>query len=142
MKPHIHEDLTRATEVRGGSDRQFGVVVGLIVCVIALWPVLRHRPMRAWLLGAGAGLVLLGLIAPFVLRPLNRAWTLLGFALGRVMNPLIMAVLFYGVFTPIGALLRLMGKDALRLRADANAASYWVQRTPPGPPPESMANQF
>jgi hypothetical protein len=53
-----------------------------------------------------------------------------------------MAVLYYLVFTPFGLLARLLRKDPLRLRADPQAASYWMERHPPGPPPETMANQF
>jgi ABC-type uncharacterized transport system permease subunit len=57
------------------------------------------------------------------------------------MNPVVMAALFFLVFTPMGLLLRLLGKDPLRLRRSADA-TYWIERKPPGPPPETMANQF
>jgi hypothetical protein len=128
--------------VRGSSDRQFGLVVGLFLIAVSLWPLISHRRMRTPVLVAGAVLLLAAALAPFLLHPLNRAWTMLGVLLGRVVNPVVMAVLFYLVFTPVGLLLRLLGKDPLRLRWDAQAASYWVERQPPGPPPETMANQF
>ena len=51
-------------------------------------------------------------------------------------------VFFYLVITPFALLFRLRGKDSLRLHFDKNAGSYWVPRQPPGPEPESMANQF
>jgi hypothetical protein len=54
----------------------------------------------------------------------------------------VMAVLFYVTVTPIALLMRMLGKDPLRLRRDPDAASYWIHRTPPGPTPESMKNQF
>ncbi|HTP89837.1 MAG TPA: SxtJ family membrane protein [Bryobacteraceae bacterium] len=142
MKPQIHEDLTRPAQVRRGSDRQFGFVLGTLLAALGLWPLLRHRPMRLTVLAVGAALALIGLIAPILLRPLNRAWTALGLLLGRVVNPVAMAVLFYLLFTPLGLLLRLFGKDLLRLRGDKTASSYWIERQPPGPPPGTMVNQF
>jgi hypothetical protein len=142
MKPQIHEDLTRREVLRGSSDRQFGLVVGLFLVAVSVWPLLWHRPMRVAVLVAGAVLVSIAAIAPFLLRPLNRAWTMLGVALGRIMNPVVMAALFYLVITPVGLLLRLLRKDSLRLRLDATAASYWIAREPPGPAPETMINQF
>jgi hypothetical protein len=53
-----------------------------------------------------------------------------------------LGILFYGVIAPIGAAMRLTGKDPLRLELDSSADSYWIPRKPPGPPPESMTNQF
>jgi hypothetical protein len=50
--------------------------------------------------------------------------------------------MFFLVFTPFALILRMAGKDLLRLRRDPAAASYWIERDPPGPPPESMVEQF
>ncbi len=142
MKPQIHEDLTRRATVRMSSDRQFGLVVGFFLAAMALWPLLRHGRVREAVLGAAAVLLLAAVFTPSLLHPFNRVWTALGAALTRAVNPVAMAALFYLVFTPCGLLMRLMGKDPLRLRFDPRAASYWIERTPPGPPPESMTNQF
>ncbi len=142
MKPQIHEDLSRRVSVRVSSDRQFGLVTGLFLVAVALWPLLWRGRVRITVLVAGCAIILAAAIAPIVLRPLNRAWTMLGVFLGRVVNPVVLAALFYLVFTPIGLIMRLLGKDPLRLRWDASASSYWIERQPPGPPPETMANQF
>ena len=77
-----------------------------------------------------------------MLSALNRQWTKLGHLLGRVVRPLALGIVFYGVMTPLGSLMRLAGKDPLRLKRDSSAASYWIPREPPGPPPDSMSNQF
>jgi hypothetical protein len=138
----IHEDLTRRAVVRPSSDRQFGLVAGVLLVAVSVWPLLSRGRMRAPVLVAGAAMLLTAVLAPFLLRPLNRAWTMLGVLLARIVNPVAMAALFYLVFTPCGLLLRLLRKDPLRLRADPQAASYWVERQPPGPPPETMTNQF
>jgi hypothetical protein len=66
----------------------------------------------------------------------------LALLLSKITNPVIMALLFVMVFAPFGILMRLLGKDLLRLKPDPAANSYWVVRTPPGPQPESMSNQF
>jgi len=62
--------------------------------------------------------------------------------MGRVVTPVITALLFYLVVTPTGFLFRLWGKDPLRLALDTGVQSYWIERRPPGPPPETMSNQF
>ncbi|MGA3024509.1 MAG: hypothetical protein ABSF98_07060 [Bryobacteraceae bacterium] len=142
MNPRFHEDLTRRAVVRASSDRQFGLVAGLFLVVVSVWPLLWRGRMRTPVLVAGAAILLTAAFAPFLLHSLNRVWTMLGALLARIVNPLAMAVLYYLVFTPFGLLARLLRKDPLRLRADPQAASYWMERHPPGPPPETMANQF
>jgi len=76
------------------------------------------------------------------LAPLNRLWLRFGLLLYKVVQPLVLGLLFYGTVTPVGWLMRKAGKDPLRLRRDPAAQSYWVLRQPPGPAPESMKNQF
>jgi len=75
------------------------------------------------------------------LAPLNKWWTKLGLLLYRVVSPIVLGLLFYVTLTPIALVMRLLGKDPLRLRRDPDAASYWIDRSPP-PAPESMKNQF
>ena len=142
MTPGFHEDLTRRSAVRPSSDRQFGLVVGVALAAIALWPLLRHGKVREVVLGAALAMLLVGALVPTLLHPLNRVWASVGAMLGRMVNPVAMALLFYLVFTPIGLLARLFGKDSLHLRAGPDTASYWIERQPAGPPPETMANQF
>jgi hypothetical protein len=98
--------------------------------------------MRLWALGIAAAFFVVSLASPGVLKPLNRLWMQLGRLLGRITTPIVTGLLFYLVFTPVGYLTRLLGKDPLRLKFDAQAPSYWQERLPPGPPPEDMANQF
>ena len=76
------------------------------------------------------------------LAPLNKWWTKLGVLLYRVVSPIALGLMFYVAVVPVGLLMRVLGKDPLRLRRDPDAASYWIDRTPPGPTPESMKNQF
>jgi hypothetical protein len=137
-----HENLSRSHEIEGSSDRSFGLVFAGLFVVIALWPLLYGASPRGWSLGVAAAFALVALARPAWLARLNRAWLRLGLLLGAVMGPLALAILYYGVLVPIGLLLRVSGKDALRLTLDAKAQTYWIRRDPPGPPPDSMTNQF
>ena len=130
-------------EIETSSDRSFGVVFSAAFSLYGAWPLLEEpRTVRPWALVAGGVFLLLALVAPRLLAPLNRVWTKLGLVMGTIVSPIVMAVLFFFLITPIALLMRMMGKDVLRLRRDAEAPSYWIERSPPGPPPASMKNQF
>jgi hypothetical protein len=137
------EDLSRQHTIEGSSNRSFGLVFAAVFLVIAMWPLVFGRGApRWWALIVGAAFALLALAAPAVLAVPNRAWTKLGLLLGKIVSPIVLGLLFFAVFTPMGWVLRAMGKDPMRLKRDTAAASYWIERKPPGPPPESLNNQF
>lgn len=138
----FHEDFRRDRTVKAGSERGFGVVFAVVFVVVGLWPLIDGGPVRIWALVLAALFVLAAVVAPVVLRPLNRLWFLLGLALHKVVNPLVMGVLFYLTVTPMALLMRLAGKNPLRLKFDRQAKSYWIERQPAGPAPESMRHQF
>ena len=137
-----HEDFSRQEEVKPSSDRNFGLVMAAFFSLVALWPLVRAESVRWWALGAALVFVLLTLLWRAPLAPLNKMWMKLGALLYLIVSPIVMALLFYLTVTPLALLMRVLGKDPLRLRRDPNAASYWIERTPPGPMPESMKNQF
>lgn len=141
-QPSIHEDLTRTLDSESLSDRSTGLWIAGILALAGAIPMVFHRAPKVWAFPAAIVTLLVSLAAPRVLRPINWSLTRLGVLISRVTNPIVMAVLFYVIFTPIGALIRMMGKDPLNIRFDPGAASYWKLRTPPGPPTESMANPF
>ena len=74
--------------------------------------------------------------------PLNKAWTKLGLVLFKVVNPVVLGMIFVVTIVPIGLIMRALGKDPLRLKFDPSATSYWIERDPPGPAPETMGQQF
>ena len=98
--------------------------------------------MKVGALAVAGAFLLVALLLPAFLRPLNKAWTLLGLLLGRIVNPVVTAILFYFVFTPAGLVSRLLGKDPLLLKFAPRADTYWIARQPPGPRPETMSQQF
>ena len=141
--PHnLHEDLSRPDEVSGASDRRFGLTMAAVLAAIGAVRLGLGHGYWQWWLGGAAVLALLAAVWPAGLRPLNRFWLGLGLVLYRIVNPVVMALLYYTTIVPIGLLLRLCGKDPLRLQRDPAAASYWIVRAPPGPLPETMRNQF
>ena len=137
-----HEDFSREHEVRSSSDRAFGLVVAAFFAALALVPMPLHRAPRVWALPIAAAFLLVAIVRPVLLAPLNKLWARLGLLLNRITNPVIMVILFYGAVTPIAFLMRIAGKDQLSLEWEPQARSYWIPRTPPGPPPESMRDQF
>lgn len=137
-----HESFTSSHEVKTSSDKSFGLVFCGFFALVGLLPLLKHHPVRVWALIVSGAFLTLVFVKPALLHPLNVLWGRFGLLLNKVTNPLIMGVLFYGVMTPIALIMRLVGKDPLRLKRDAAAASYWIERNPPGPKPESMAQQF
>ncbi len=140
--PEIHEDYGRAEVIERGSERAFGVVFAVVFAAVGLWPLVAGDAVRAWALGAAVWILVVALMRPGLLRPLNRLWFRFGLLLNRVVNPLVMGLLFFLTVTPIGLVMRALGKDPLRLRFDRGARSYWIERQPPGPEPETMRQQF
>jgi hypothetical protein len=137
-----HEDLAREQLVEGSSDRAFGLVIAGVLLLVGAGP-LRHGHAPRWWAWAAAGvLALIALLKPVLLARANRLWTKFGVLLGKVVSPIALGILFFGVLTPVALVMRLAGKDPLRLKLDRSANSYWIVRTPPGPPPDSMSNQF
>lgn len=141
-KPQFHEDYARDDGVKVGSEKGFGIVFAVVFAIIALFPLFGGGPVRVWALAIAAAFLVCGFFIPAALRPLNRVWFKFGLLLHKIVSPLIMGLLFYVTVTPIALIMRLAGKDPLRLKMDRTATSYWIERDPPGPAPESMKQQF
>lgn len=80
--------------------------------------------------GIGLGLFTVGLVRPKILGPVYRGWIAVAFLMGFVMTHFILALMYYLVFTPMGLVMRVLGRDPLRLEFDRNAKSYWIRRQP------------
>ncbi len=137
-----HERLVREEEIRGSSNRAFGLVFAAVFTIIGLWPLVHVAGVRLWALAVAVVFLAIAIIRPAFLTPLNRLWTRIGLLLHAVVNPMVMGLLFYFMITPTGYVMRLLGKDLLNLRWEPAAKSYWIERRPPGPAPETMKNQF
>jgi Saxitoxin biosynthesis operon protein SxtJ len=137
-----HESYQRDEQVQGSSDRSFGVVFAVVFALIGTVPWLFGGIVRLWALAVGAGFLAVAFVAPTLLAPFNRLWLRFGLFLHKIVSPLVLGVMFFLVITPMGVLMRLFGKDPLRLKLDRASESYWIPRQPPGPPPESLKDQF
>ena len=138
----LHENMVRNEEIVGPTNRRFGLTLGGVFIFVGLTRALLGHGHAIWWLTAGLVLVVLAAVWPSGLGPFNRLWLKFGLLLYKVMNPIVLGLLFFVTIMPIGLVMRAMGKDFLRLRLDPTAKSYWIDRTPPGPPPQSMKNQF
>ncbi|HKH81145.1 MAG TPA: SxtJ family membrane protein [Methylovirgula sp.] len=137
-----HETVMSFRKLAAGSNRKFGITLGLVLGVLAVWPLLHHNSPRWWLLAIAVAFLAAGLIFPNSLTQLNRAWFKLGLALNAIVGPVIMGVLFFGAVVPVGWLLRKKGEDPLRLKLEPEAATYWTRREPLGPLPGTLTKQF
>ena len=143
MNTSTHEDLTRRPgAAKGGTDRAFGLVMAVAAAAYALWPLFEGEAPRAWALAVAGALAALAFVRPGVLAPFNRAWTWFGLLLHRIISPLVLGIIFFATVTPTALIMRALGKDPLRLRFEPGARTYWIERRPPGPEPETMRNQF
>jgi hypothetical protein len=140
--PASHEDFSRAQEIKSSSNRSFGGVITVVLLAIALWPLFTGRAVRVSPLIAGAVVLLITLFAPALLRGPNRLWLRFGLLLNRFISPVVLGFLFYIVVTPMGMLMRSFGKDSMRLKSKDASDTYWIDREPPGPKPDSLSQQF
>lgn len=137
-----HERFQAHGAVKTASDRSFGFVFAAVFAIIACFPLLSGDPPRWWAVIVAGAFLAAAIAYPPILALPNRLWTRFGLLLHRVVNPIVMGFLFFLVVTPIAMLMRLVGKRPLETTIDADAASYWVKREPPGPAPETMKQQF
>lgn len=137
-----HEVVERSDDTKVGTDRNFGFVFAAFCAIIAgiqLWT----SSGKHWLwLAAASVFGVLALVAPRTLHPFNVLWFKFGMLLHHVVSPIVLGLMFYMVFTPIGWWMRAFGKRPLNLRFDNKLGTYWILRKPPGPPPDSFNNQF
>ncbi|WP_417832854.1 SxtJ family membrane protein [Terasakiella sp.] len=138
-----HESFKSLEKINGSSNRSFGIVFAVFFLILGMLPLLGDEPrVNAWLLGISGAFLLLSLIVPNVLAPLNNLWFKFGLLLHKIVTPLIMGIMFFIVITPIALIFKIMGKDLLNRKFDDNTKSYWIERDVGSVTPESMKNQF
>jgi len=125
-------------EIKISSNRSFGIVFFIVFSLIALYPLLKGNDLRIWSLVISFVFLALGLINSQILTPLNRLWFKFGLLIGKLISPLIMAIIFFMVVTPIGFIMRLLKKDLLNLKNNKKE-TYWINKTGQK---SKMKNQF
>lgn len=130
------------SEIQLPSNRSFGTLFVAVFALLGAFSWWRGGALWPWLAGLSVLTLTVTLTTPSVLAPLNRAWMRLAELLNRIVSPIVLGVIFFGIFAPVGFFMRLAGRDALKRRFEAQARSYWIDRQPPGPDPAGLPNQF
>ena len=130
---------TSHVEVKIGSEKGFGIVFAIVFSLIGAYPLLANEGVHSWALGVAAIFLALALFAPATLSVPNRLWFKLGMALGAIIAPIVMALVYFTTILPTGLIMRLAGKDLLRQKLDKDTETYWIPREQPV---GSMKDQF
>ena len=109
------------------SNRSFGIIFFIVFLLISVWPIMDGQALRVWSLVISLIFLILGILNSKILTPFNLAWIKLGEILGRFIAPVVMAVIYFLIVTPIGLFMRIIGKDLLNLKFSQNS-SYWIKR--------------
>jgi hypothetical protein len=135
-------DLEGHSKIEVGSTRSFGIVFCIVFALIGLYPLLGGGPVRVWSLIISGLFLFFAFFFSGVLQPLNKLWFRFGMFLAKIVNPIVMFIIYVVTIVPFGLGARLFGKDLLSLKFAPKQATYWVEREPPGPKPKSLKNQF
>jgi len=122
--------------------RKFGLTVGGVFALLGALQFLRHKHFYPYFLTPGLLLVLLGAVAPKILKPVYLAWMTLAFVLGFVVSHVLLLFFFFCIVTPIGLVARWCGSDFLDLKLKSSAASYWVPRERKARTPADYERQY
>ena len=125
-------------ELKIGSNRSFGIVFFIVFLIIALWPLTNNENIRIWSLVISLIFLILGIFNSNLLTSMNKLWMKFGLLLGKIVSPVVMAVIYFGVVTPTGLIMRILGKDILKLKKN-NYNSYWEKKDNSN---NNMNNQF
>ena len=125
-------------EIKISSNRSFGIVFFVFFSIITFYPLINDGNIRIWSLIISLIFLILGLVNSKILTPLNKLWFKFGNFLGKVISPLIMGIIFFLVVTPMGFLMRMLGKDLINLKYN-KSDTYWIKKSGPR---SKMKNQF
>tara|TARA_Y100000816_G_C25964521_1_gene503294 strand:- start:378 stop:767 length:390 start_codon:yes stop_codon:yes gene_type:complete len=125
-------------DIKIGSNKSFGIVFAVVFGLIAFWPLIKGNDIRLWSLIISIIFLVLGLVNSKILTPLNKLWFKFGIFLGNFIAPIVMSIIFFLVVTPTGIIMKLLGKDLIKLKKN-NEKSYWIEKKNIK---SSMKNQF
>ena len=127
------------SNIKISSNRNFGLVFFFIFLVVSIWPLTHNESPRIWSAIISLVFLILVLTRSKLLTPLNRLWAKFGIILGSIIAPIVMGVVFFLVVTPIGLVMKIIGKDLLSIKYDKKKETYWVKRDKPT---STMKQQF
>lgn len=109
------------------NNKSFGILFFIVFLLIAIWPIKDSESIRIWSMIISSLFLILGIINSKILTPLKKGWIKFGEILGKFVAPIVMGFVYFIVITPIGILMRLLGKDLLNIKFN-NEKSYWIKR--------------
>ena len=121
--------MLHESKIRISSNRNFGLVFFFVFLIVSLLPLLKEEPFRIWSIVIAIIFLILGLMNSKLLTPLNKLWFKFGLFLGSIVSPIVMGIVFFLVITPIGFVMKIMGKDLLNKKKDNDKKSYWINRS-------------
>ena len=110
------------------SNRSFGIIFFIVFLIIGLWPLKNSGNPNLYIIGISGIFLVLGMFNSKILSPLNKAWIKLGELLGIIIAPIVMALVYFIVLTPISLIVRMFGKDLLELKFLKKRETYWIKR--------------
>jgi hypothetical protein len=125
-----------------GANRSFGLLLAAVCGLLAFFAFMAGRRSEIGWTIAAAFFLLISLTIPRVLAPGRRVWLRIGMLLSRIVNPLVLGVIYSAVFVPFGALMRLVRPDAMARRTEPERTSYWIERPADRPLAERLKEQF
>ena len=131
--------MLRNSKIKMSSNRNFGLVFFILFLILGFWPIINGGEIKIWLVVISLIFLVLGMMKSKLLTPLNKLWFKFGMILGAIVAPVVMGAVFFLVVTPIGIVMKTMGKDLINKKYNKKKETYWItRRTSIG----SMKRQF
>tara|TARA_B100001245_G_C22779937_1_gene376686 strand:+ start:431 stop:835 length:405 start_codon:yes stop_codon:yes gene_type:complete len=115
-------------QIKISSERSFGIVFCAFFIILGLYPLLKGQDIRLWAIIIAFIFLFLGIFIPQLLFIPNKLWFKIGIFLGSIVSPIIMGLIFFLTVTPIGIIMRILGKDILNQEIKKSVKSYWIKR--------------
>ena len=110
------------------SNKSFGLLFFVVFLIIGLWPLKNGENLNFYFITVSIIFLILGLINSKLLSPLNKLWIKLGEILGIIIAPIVMALVYFVILTPVSFIVRIFGKDLLSLKLLKDKETYWIKR--------------
>ena len=132
-------EIKSYTKIKTSSERNFGIVFSIFFLIIFLYPLFKNQDIKLWALLISIIILFLSFFFPQSLILPNKLWTKIGFILGAIIAPIIMALMFFFIVTPTGIIMRLFKKDLINQKIDQSKKTYWIKKKDMV---SSMKNQY
>ena len=120
--------MNNNSNIKMGSNRSFGLVFFVVFLILGLWPVKSGGEINILLILVSLVFLFLAITKSKFLTPLNKLWFKFGIKLGAIIEPIVMGVVFFLVVTPIGIMMKIIGKDLINKKINKNIKTYWLNR--------------